>query len=288
MTTRAGKAKKSTKTTVPDTNRDALVSDSDSEAEKASVGGEAEPTHTTTSATTSTSQPVVTTSRADFELPFTSFQTTSPFSTTTPFMSSFSSQPVRQPLENVLQAIPKQKESISSNALVDIPPVYLYDRSNWFEFKKILNECGGTWNIPHWMTTIVRGGEEWKNLKRDGMDVDAYFPKPSAAAEGKHVDLASRLVASLGLPKNIGDTIRNDVQYCCLSTVEVEDNRRLPARQKMWAWLTKSLKGTRTAVGPYYYIIDEVQAYDIAALFGRLVKVLEQITICYQKPTQFV
>ena len=38
----------------------------------------------------------------------------------------------------------KPTESISSNALVDIPHIYLYDRSRWSEFKKILTACGGT------------------------------------------------------------------------------------------------------------------------------------------------
>ena len=82
------------------------------------------------------------------------------------------------------------------------------------------------------------------------------------------------------VPKACSENIRNDVQYCCLSTVEIEDVRRLPARQKMWSWITKSLKGNRAAVGPYHYLVDEVKAYDIAALFKRLVGVLEQITIC--------
>jgi len=174
----------------------------------------------------------------------------------------------------------KPTESISSSVLADIPNVYLYDRSNWTEFKKILNECGGTWNFPHWMTTIVRGGEEWKLMCEAGHPVDQVFPIGKAGMEEKSTDLASKMIASLGLPKNLGENIRNDVQYCCLSTLEFEDSRRLPARQKMWAWITKSLKGTRPSVGPYHYLIDEVKAYDIAALFKRRVKVLEQITIC--------
>jgi hypothetical protein len=174
----------------------------------------------------------------------------------------------------------KPTEAISSSALVDIPNVYLYDRSGWTEFKKILNECGGTWNLPHWMTTIVRGGEEWVNMLTEGHAVDKIFPVGKAGMEAKSTDLASKLIASLGLPKNLGENIRHDVQYCCLLTLEFEDSRRLPARQKMWAWLTKSLKGTRPTVGPYHYLVDEVKAYGIAALFKRLVNVLEQITIC--------
>ena len=123
------------------------------------------------------------------------------------------------------------------------------------EFKKILNECGGAWNIPHWMTTILSGGDEWKLMLLDGHDMESIFPTLVKRSAGDGIEttastLASRLVASLGLPQNLGDSIRHDVQYCCLS-VEYEDDRRLPARQKMWTWLTKSLRGNRATVGPY-------------------------------------
>ena len=131
----------------------------------------------------------------------------------------------------------------------------------------------------------MRGGDQWKLMLKDGHDMDDIVPtmlKKNAGdgVEAKSSKLASRLVASLGLPQNLGENIRHDVHYCCLSTVEYEDDRRLPARQKMWGWLTKSLKGNRATVGPYHYLVDEVKVYDIAALFKRLVRVLEQITIC--------
>ena len=170
------------------------------------------------------------------------------FTSASSFIPS-SSQPQPQP-----QLYIKPKESISSNALVDISPVYLYDRSNWADFKKILNECGGVWNLPHWMTTILRGGDEWKHLQTEGNDMNSIFPtanKISAGdgVESKNSSLSGRLIAGLGLPKNLGDAVRTDVQYCCLSTIEFEDDRRLPARQKMWQWMCKSLKGIRSTVG---------------------------------------
>jgi len=42
----------------------------------------------------------------------------------------------------------------------------------------------------------------------------------------------------------------------------------------------RSLRGTRSTPGPYHYLIDEIQVYDISYLFKRLVDVLDQITIC--------
>ena len=47
------------------------------------------------------------------------------------------------------QSFQAPKESISSSALIEISPCYLYDRSSWTDFKKALNECGGSWNLPN-------------------------------------------------------------------------------------------------------------------------------------------
>ena len=40
------------------------------------------------------------------------------------------------------------KPTESMAPLVDIPCVYLLERSSWPEFKRALNECGLTWNLP--------------------------------------------------------------------------------------------------------------------------------------------
>ena len=39
--------------------------------------------------------------------------------------------------------------------LTDIPCVFLHERGCWSEFKKSLNKCALTWELPDWMTTIV-------------------------------------------------------------------------------------------------------------------------------------
>ena len=170
--------------------------------------------------------------------------------------------------------------------LPDMACVYLYDRAGWPDFKKALSECGLVWNLPEWMTTIIYRGAEWKNIvKKHGTDLDTFFPavEKTAAGDGnvsKTSSLGEKLVALLDLPKNIGDYIKPSVQFCCLNTVEFEDERKLPARQKLWSWFVRSLRGNRATPGPYHYLVDEVQMYDISYLFKRLVEVLEQITIC--------
>ena len=55
--------------------------------------------------------------------------------------------------------LPPKQEHVSSSILIDIPCFYLYDRSGWPDFKRALNECGLSWNLPDWMTTIVHYGK---------------------------------------------------------------------------------------------------------------------------------
>jgi len=169
--------------------------------------------------------------------------------------------------------MPPQKKAteVGTHHLVEIPCVYLYDRNGWADFKRALNECGLVWNFSDWMTTIVFHGFEYEAICAAGNNLDEYFPvveKKSAGdgADSKSSSLGTKLVALLGLPKNMGDYIKPGVQYCCLNAVEFECERKLPARQKMWNWIVKSLRGTRPTPGAYHYLVDEVQTYDISRL----------------------
>ena len=164
----------------------------------------------------------------------------------------------------------KPTESLAP--LVDIPCVYLHDRTAWPEFKRTLNECGLTWNLSDWMTTIVHHGYEWKQVVAGGTPLEDYFPQVEKKTAGdgdgaysKTSALGAKLVATLKLPKNLGD-LRPSTQFGCLSSVEFEDDRRLPARQRMWSWIVCSLRGNRASTGPYHYLVDEVQMYDISHL----------------------
>lgn len=169
--------------------------------------------------------------------------------------------------------------------LTDIKPVYLVDRSGWTEFKRAINECGLIWNLPDWMTTIVHNGTEWKSFLQKGINLQEYFPvvEKKVAGDGQESrtsELGAKLVASLGFPKNMGEYITPGLRFCVLNAVEYEADRKLPARQKMWNWFVKCLRGPKPVPGPYHYLVDEVQPYDISFLFKRLCSVLEQITIC--------
>ena len=98
--------------------------------------------------------------------------------------------------------------------------------------------------------------------------------------ESKASDLSRKLVDLLDFPKNISEYIQPTLLFCNLRTVEFEPEKKLPARQKMWSWFLKCLRGPRTIPGQYYYLVDEVKPYDISYLFKRLCQVLEQVTIC--------
>ena len=174
---------------------------------------------------------------------------------------------------------------VSEHILVDVPNVYLLDRSNWTDFKKCLNECGMTWNLPGWMTTIVYKGHEWQEYTKKGVNLEEYFPTPEKTTAGDGIStnvsqLGNKLVGMLGLPKNVAEYRDSTMLFCNLQTVEFEPDRKLAARQKFWTWFVKGLRGPKQIPGQYYYLVDEVQPYDIQFLFKRLCQVLEQVTIC--------
>ena len=84
------------------------------------------------------------------------------------------------------------------------------------------------------MTTIVHHGYERNQVVTNGTSLDEFFPQVEKKTTGdsaySETSLA-KLVATLKLPKNLGD-LRPSTQFCCLSTVKFEDDRRLPARQR--------------------------------------------------------
>jgi len=118
-------------------------------------------------------------------------------------------------IEDVVQILPPKPKKPAAlelvNHLVEIPCVYLNDRNGWADFKRGLNECGLVWNFSDWMTTIVWRGVEYETIVAAGTDLDTYFPvveKKNAGdgAESRTSALGGKLVALLGLPKNLTDT----------------------------------------------------------------------------------
>jgi hypothetical protein len=209
----------------------------------------------------------------------------------------------------------KDNHEYATSLLVDVDPVFLVDRWNWPDFKRAINEVALAWNIPDWVNTILYQGDTYIEMKKKVKNLDTLFPeylskkaadeaaakkaeleqaKAAVAAEGgaqagaevkvemdmSKLEASSLMMGFLGLPKNISEYIQPTMRFCNIRTMEFESERKLPSRQKMWAWILKSLQGPKSVPGPYYYLVNEVKPYDILKLFQRLCGVLEQVTIC--------
>src|SRR5690349_87248 len=74
-------------------------------------------------------------------------------------------------------AAPMRETYVPTSTLVDLPSFYLLDRSNWTNFKRNLNNCGLTWNLPDWMSTIVYRGDDYKKLETQ-TDINQIFKLP--------------------------------------------------------------------------------------------------------------
>jgi hypothetical protein len=176
------------------------------------------------------------------------------------------------------------KEYVStSSTLIDLPHFYLLERSQWADFKRNLNNCGLTWNLPDWMYTIVYKGEQYKKVEQKN-NLSEIFKLPTMLVGEQKVEVgggkSQELIRCLGLPKSIGEYIQSSTRYANLNKLDFEPEVKLPARQKLWSWLLKCLYGPKTNPGPYYYLVDQVMVYDICHLFTRLTEIIETVTIC--------
>jgi len=180
--------------------------------------------------------------------------------------------------------MPPRKTGEYAPALPDIPLVYFTDRSQWTDFKRALNNCGLTWNLPDWMMTITYKGADWQAIadtKR--AQLEELFAAPVRETENKKYEVlktSNEFLKILGYPKSMGEYIQTSVSFCNLRTLEYEPDHKLPARQKFWTWIVNSLHGPSTTPGPYHYLTKQMPMYDIAYLFKKLFSLLEVVTIC--------
>jgi len=96
---------------------------------------------------------------------------------------------------------------------------------------------------------------------QESPSIAVFFPPHAIQVEGKDVDPATNqgFIDMLGFPEG-----------------------KLPARQKLWAWIVQCLHGPKHLAqpGPFYYLTHQCVIYDISLLFKRLWDVLETVTIC--------
>ena len=160
---------------------------------------------TTTPITSTTTAPVTSSS---FDSPFTSSST--PASSSSP-ATSFS-----------------VKNHNSSNYLPDIPPVYLIDKSQIGDLKRVINNCGLSWNIPDWINTIVYKGVQYKDLLSKGRNLDAIFVSDEFG-EIENQEGEDDYLEDLGFPKSLGKFITPNLKFCNLKRKVFESENKLPA-----------------------------------------------------------
>ena len=135
------------------------------------------------------------------------------------------------------------------------------------------------------MTTIVYRGPDYKQVKSKMDDLDKIFVVSDIHPEGDEkvgfavMDTSKKLLEALGISKSPED-IHPSTRFCNLNKLELEPDSKLPARQKLWAWMVKCLQGNKAQAGPYFYLTQQCIPYDIAHLFKRLGEVLDTVTIC--------
>ena len=78
------------------------------------------------------------------------------------------------------------------------------------------------------------------------------------------------------------DYFQASIKFVNVITGAVDTTQQSLARQKLWAWMAKSLFGPKATPGPYHYLLDEVEHYDVAALYRQLTRVIDTPTIVSQ------
>src|SRR5512140_3245781 len=97
-------------------------------------------------------------------------------------------QPIQQPPAAAQPTQPKGSSSLPTvveRILQDVPYCYLVDKSNWTDFKRTLNNCGYTWNLPDWMHTVVYQGKQYTKIASEKPDIKEFFQEPVFQLEGK-------------------------------------------------------------------------------------------------------
>ena len=135
------------------------------------------------------------------------------------------------------------KKNEFSLSLQDIPVEYLTEKCQWQDYKRMLIDLGLQWNLPDWSTTIIHSGRDWDEMVSAGADLKKIFPLPKMGVfvDGKVEAIEMNLIQMLGLPTSRNEK-KSSSHFCNLGTCELESDKKLPARQKFWNWMVKSLK----------------------------------------------
>ena len=172
----------------------------------------------------------------------------------------------------------------SSSNLIEIPHHFLLEKSQWTGFKKAVENAGLTWNLPDWLYTITYKGADYKAIKGKGEEIDEVFPSPIVLVDDEKkkvvvTDTSKKWLNIIGMPK-MSNSRMTTQKFCNLTTLTFEADAKLPARQRLWAWMVHCLHGPKTTPGLYYYVSNQIEVYDISGLFKRLAEIMDVVSIC--------
>ena len=127
---------------------------------------------------------------------------------------------------------------------------------------------------------------EWDQLMttKDAEHLKIIFREPTVQfqSEGKQMavgEIARNCLNFLNLGAN-PDEFNAGSMDCDLVTLKYEQESKLPARQKMWTWMLKSLHGPGSQPNSFFYLTKQCVINDVQHLFSKLSQILDRVTIC--------
>ena len=118
-------------------------------------------------------------------------------------------------------------------------------------------------------------GEEEEEVKR---------PAPAVAdpVEVKNTLMPEAIMKIMGYTPSEVDYFQASTRFVNVLTGMLETSKQGVARQKLWNWMVKSLHGPRPTPGSYYYLVEQVDHSDVAALYQQLIRVIDTPTMVSQ------
>jgi hypothetical protein len=141
--------------------------------------------------------------------------------------------------------------------LADYAVVYMTEpRAHWEDFKKAVKAAALAWNFREWLNTTVYGGDVWEQLEILGYKIKED-PKLEAKDDGPApppVAMDARLLKIMGYSEQDFKFFQSTTKFVNVVTLEFEPSGHSAARQKLWTWMVKALKGNGVVSGPYHYL----------------------------------
>ena len=168
--------------------------------------------------------------------------------------------------------------------LPDYPCCYRLDPKSWEDWKKSVRDCSIAWNFRDWLNTIVYGSALWQRVAEAGKlkvktEEDEEVKGEALPASG----MSDEVRVALGYNRNEVDFFQSSTRYINVVSCVIE-NRTIGSSSGRSSGLgmVRCLHGPGGVAGPYHCLRDQVQLYDVAALYRQLARVIETPTIVSQ------